>query len=573
MYAIVCYNLKGKYYHKKGNRIYDIVTSGSPSFKHVQELVLMLKNRVRIFYYEDQLSAYAFIENVKKRLSKVFSDDLSEDALDDYITHCSYLVVNELERRLRTSSKKKAMYLILIFDLDGKVLYVVHSKIIEALTANYDWVTTALDKALNNAIRIAVLTIENGRLRLGYRNIRGSSNGFIDAFGLPKTIARPEVGMVQIYGRPVRKDFEIPITLRCDFTLDDFLALAKGEWQSFSIKDNYLVYATKEPFLKIIEIRVKDLLFKDVREAVDFLSDYEALLDIDKVIREFAEVTSPLLYPKLEEDVDTLYDPSTNNVIFTKGSLFNKYAILLVLHKVGVITANERLLGVVASALLSNKELSLLFRDVVALSKGTNYLRDSSSAFIGPLALRGFRNIRVSADLFNVIYRINEIFRDCTSQAFRALLSALALLILAYNIRKEYPNISDFFERLVPIILRKVLSVKIISMSESEILEFKEASFFMGRLSEVANRLVNKIASSPVKIIVSAKDDGTLSYIPLSSHIVKSDSLGRLEQLLKSKLSDYQAKVYCISTDRGAILAILAFRKELEKELMVPIFP
>jgi len=573
MYAVVCYDLKRRYYHRKGRCIYDIVISESPSFRHVQELVLKLKNKVRTFYYEDQLGAYAFVEDIKDSLSKVFSSDLGEGVLNDYITHCSYLVVNELERRLRTSSKKKTMYLILIFDLGSKVLYVVHSKIIEALTANYDWVTTALDKALNNAIRVAVLTIENGRLRLGYRNIRGSSNGFIDAFGLPKTIARPEVGVVQVYGRPVRKDFEIPITLRCDFNLDDFLALARGEWQSFSIKDNYLVYATKEPFLKIIEIRVKDLLFKDVREAIDFLSDYEALLDIDKVIREFAEVTSPLLYPKLEEDVDTLYDPSTNNVIFTKGSLFNKYAILLVLHKVGVITANERLLGVVASALLSNKELSLLFRDVVALSKGTNYLRDSSSAFIGPLALRGFRNIRVSADLFNVIYRINEIFRDCTSQAFRALLSALALLILAYNIRKEYPNISDFFERLVPIILRKVLSVKIISMSESEILEFKEASFFMGRLSEVANRLVNKIASSPVKIIVSAKDDGTLSYIPLSSHIVKSDSLGRLEQLLKSKLSDYQAKVYCISTDRGAILAILAFRKELEKELMVPIFP
>jgi len=347
------------------------------------------------------------------------------------------------------------------------------------------------------------------------------------------------------------------------------LALVKGGWQSFSIKDNYLVYEAKEPFLKIIEIHIKDLLFKDVREAVDFLSDYEALLDIDRVIKEFAGVTSPLFCPKLEEDVDKLYDPSTNDVIFTKGDLFNKYAILLILHKVDFITASENLLDVAASALLSNKELSLLFRDVVVLSKGTNYLRDVSSIFIGSLALRGFRNLKVSADLFAVVDRINEILRDCTSQAFRTLLSALALLILAYNVRKEYPSISDFFERLVPIILRKALSVRIISVSESEILEFKEAPFFMKSLSEVANRLVNKIVSSPIKIIVSAKDNGTLSYIPPSSHIVKSDSLSRLEQLLKSKLSDYQVKVYCTFTDKGAILVILAFRKELEKELTV----
>jgi len=229
MYVIVCYDLKGKYYHKKGNRIYDIVTSESPSFGHVQELVLKLKNKVRSFYYEDQLSAYAFVEGIKDHLSKVFSDDLSEDDLDHYIPRCSRFVVNELEKRLRTSSKKRTMYLILIFDLGSRVLYIVHSKIIEALTANYDWVTTALDKALNNAIRVAVLTIENGRLRLGYRNIRGSSNGFIDAFGLPKTIASPEIGAVQIYGRPVQKDLEIPITLRCDFTLDDFWHWLKGD--------------------------------------------------------------------------------------------------------------------------------------------------------------------------------------------------------------------------------------------------------------------------------------------------------------------------------------------------------
>ena len=559
MYVILCYSLKKKRYLRENGEYYKVVKRDSSDFRPVSIVVGRLRGKVKEFHVEDELSAHAFIDDVKRHLGNVFlgvGRDFDETIR--YIMNCSNVVVNELSRRLMTSSKKEEMYLILIYDFVNLHLFIIHSSLREALTDRYDWVRTTLDEALSNALRVALIYFRDDKLVVGYREISGISKGFRAAFGISVT-ARPEVGSIQVYGNAVVGGMELSFPLRCDLEIEEFIDMVKGMRRNVSIKGEYLMLRGT-PYLKITEIQVAGRTFRDVKRAIDYVLKYEAYFVIGEIIRSFKENVKVDVYgSKFLDGLDVVISASSGDIVLSKGGLFDKYGILLIFHNKDLVEADTKLLEFIISNAMAGEPVRLLFYDIAKRGMTQDYLEDDDSLFIGSLNLYGVRHL-IPSQTMGCLEAINKFLSDCTSKSLRGLLYSLALNILSFTLRKEYAlTIADFLDKLAIKIIHVTLG-EVISESESPYLEFKDSSFFSKDLSEIVDKLVRKIAGARFKIIISASDDGRLSFLPSTHPLAKSDVRHSLENCLKDILRDYEVRVYAISADKGMIIIIFAFR-------------
>jgi len=561
MYVILCYSLKKRQYLWEDGRCYKIVKKDSPDiFKRVSALVNKLRSKVKVFYSEDGLSAYAFIDNIKRHLRNVFlnaEQDLSE--ITKCIMNCSNVIIHELSKRLMTSSKKEEMYLILIYDFTRSHLFIIHSSLREALTDRYNWVRTTLDEALSNAFRAAMIFFKNDKLVVGYHEFKYMSKGFREAFGIP-VVTRPETGSIQIYGNAVVDKVEMPFpSIKCDLEPEEFIDLVKGVRGDVFIEDGYLMLRGV-PYLKITRIQVKDLTFKDVEKAFDYVLKYEAYFAVEEIINSFKENVKVDVYgSEFVDSLGAVISDSTGNVVLSKGELLSKYGILLIFHNRDWIKADDELLGFISNNIAAGKPVRLLFYDIVKERIVQDYLGDNMSLRIGSLNLCGIRCL-VPNQTIDLLEFVDKLINDCTSKTLKGLLHGLGLYLLSRSLEEKFAStIIDFLNTAIPKIINTALG-EVISESESDYLEFKDPSFFSKDLSELVNRLARKIGGVRFKIIISASDDGRLAFLPSTHPLVKSDVRCSLEQCLKNMLRDYEIKVYAVPKDECVAIVIFAFR-------------